>query len=149
VYFIDPKELPNDTAKIDYLTSTYGGHGFFIGTEVWESVQEFSTDPDSSVLAANINLSLSLDIFSNLGSTVASFKGSVACDDNDIFGVGGLSNPNCLRNLRAVWIRWNGKGEFNQFSTGVFLAKFKYDVSNGVDSQDSEEFVKWGIRRSE
>jgi hypothetical protein len=150
VYFIDPQELPNDTAKIDYLTSTYGGHGFFIGTEVWESVQEFSTDPDSSVLAANINLSLSLDIFSNLGSTVASFKGSVACDDDKIFGSGN-DDGNCLnsKNLRAVWIRWNGKGEFKQFSTGVFLAKFKYDVSNGSDSQDSEEFVKWGIRRSE
>jgi fibro-slime domain-containing protein len=148
VYFIDPQELPNDTAKIDYLTSTYGGHGFFLGTEVWESVQEFSTDPEKDVLAADINLSLSLDIFSNLGSTVASFKGSVACDDDKIFGSGN-DDGNCLKNLRAVWIRWNGKGEFKQFSTGVFLAKFKYDVSNGSDSQDSEEFVKWGIRRSE
>jgi fibro-slime domain-containing protein len=84
--------------------------------------------------------------FSNIGQYVASNKGSVACNDAEMF------QGDCLANRGFVFVGWNYKTDQNRFvGSGAYVTvlKTKITVMGETEPGTDQNLTEiWGVRRA-
>jgi fibro-slime domain-containing protein len=96
---------------------------------------------------SDVQIEWEVQYYSNIGQYVASHKGSVACDDPEIFA------GDCLANRGFVFVGWNYKTDENRFvGSGAYVTVLKTKVSvKGATEPGTDQNLTeiWGVRRIE
>jgi hypothetical protein len=150
---IVPVSVPTDMSVHDVIDSL-GMPGFLLSFNMGEVattlIANLPSDADLDSALSLIKMEWEGYYFSHLGSFVNKAKGTVRCNDKEVFY--NASNParsNCLENPGNIFFEWNARSENGRLvGTGPYISKIKVKIYSGKNVEGKNEDVyTLGIRR--
>jgi hypothetical protein len=150
---IVPVSVPTDMSVHDVIDSL-GMPGFLLSFNMGEVattlIANLPSDADLDSALSLIKMEWEGYYFSHLGSFVNKAKGTLRCNDKEVFY--NASNParsNCLENPGNIFFEWNARSENGRLvGTGPYISKIKVKIYSGKNVEGKNEDVyTLGIRR--
>lgn len=150
---IVPVSVPADMSVHDVIDSL-GMPGFLLSFNMGEVattlIANLPSDVDLDSALSLIKMEWEGYYFSHLGSFVNKAKGTLRCNDKEVFY--NASNParsNCLENPGNIFFEWNARSENGRLvGTGPYISKIKVKIYSGKNVEGKNEDVyTLGIRR--
>lgn len=150
---IVPVSVPTDMSVHDVIDSL-GMPGFLLSFNMGEVattlIANLPSDADLDSALSLIKMEWEGYYFSHLGNFVNRAKGTVRCNDKEVFY--NASNParsNCLENPGNIFFEWNARSENGRLvGTGPYISKIKVKIYSGKNVEGKNEDVyTLGIRR--
>ena len=150
---IVPVSVPTDMSVHDVIDSL-GMPGFLLSFNMGEVattlIANLPSDADLDSALSQIKMEWEGYYFSHLGSFVNKAKGTLRCNDKEVFY--NASNParsNCLENPGNIFFEWNARSENGRLvGTGPYISKIKVKIYSGKNVEGKNEDVyTLGIRR--
>lgn len=86
-----------------------------------------------------VGLHWSMDVYTNLGTFVASDGGTINCDDKGFEG-------NCFEHAKRLYLRWNLRSnDGRKVGVGAYLVQFELKVYGKKHSYKYDKIFKWGV----
>jgi hypothetical protein len=145
--------VPSDMSIHDVIDSL-GMPGFLLSFNLGELATTVlanlpsGADVDSAL--ATIKIVWEDYYYSHLGNYVTRAKGTVRCNDKDVFyNASNPSKSNCFDNPGNVFFEWNARSDDGRLvGTGPYISKLRVKVYSGRSLQGKNEDVyTLGIRR--
>ena len=150
---IVPVSVPTDMSVHDVIDSL-GMPGFLLSFNMGEVattlIANLPSDADLDSALSLIKMEWEGYYFSHLGSFVNKAKGTLRCNDKEVFY--NASNParsNCLENPGNIFFEWNARSENGRLvGTGPYISKIKVKIYSGKNVEGkNEDIYTLGIRR--
>lgn len=99
----------------------------------------FDDSTGESLDLEKVGLRWTMDIYTNMGTFVASGSGKVRCDDPGFEG-------NCFENAKRLYLRWNLLShDGRKAGVGAYLVQFYVKVYGKKHSFTYDKIFKWGV----
>ena len=145
--------VPTEMSVQDVVDSL-GMPGFLLNFDIAEIATnlllDMSEKADRDSVLSLVKVKWNIRYYTNLGQFVNEAKGTVRCNDKDVFyNVLNPEKSNCLDNPSNVFLEWNARSELGRLvGTGAYIAKVKVKIlKDGKKVSSRDDTYTIGIRR--